>query len=154
MGRCAAACFAVTHAQSTVPYFSLDTPRNLTLVYHGDRVHPKPFIHLNVQKPDAQIPQQVWLEVKRDGVLQTFANGETRLKFFAVSSGFQRIGGQLRDSTLATGMYDVEVIVTWYYGGPLTVQSWLTRLMVVNETNAPDCARLDNRRRAAAVSSS
>lgn len=137
MGRCAAGCFAVTHAQSTVPYFSLDTPRNLTLVYHGDRVHPKPFIHLNVQKPDAQVPQQVWLEVKRSGADQTFANGETRLKFLAASSGYQRIGGQLRDSTLATGMHDVEIIVSWYYGASMIMQSWVTRLLVVNETEAP-----------------
>jgi RHS repeat-associated protein len=47
-GRCAVNCFAATYAQSTTPYFSLDTPRNVTLVYNGDRVDPRPFIHVDV----------------------------------------------------------------------------------------------------------
>src|SRR5215210_4609306 len=32
---CAAACFAATYSFSTVPYFSLDQPRNVTLVYNS-----------------------------------------------------------------------------------------------------------------------
>jgi YD repeat-containing protein len=135
-GRCAVGCFAVTAAHTTVPYFSLDTPRNLTLVYSGDQVHPKPFVHLDVQKPTSQTPTYVLLQVKKQGVLQTFVNGETTLKFTAASSGYQRIGGQLRDSTWVTGMHDVEIIVTWDYGSSTTWQSWATRLMVVNETDA------------------
>jgi hypothetical protein len=47
-GRCAAACFAATYAQSTVPYLSLDTPRNVTLVYNGARAQPRPFVHVDV----------------------------------------------------------------------------------------------------------
>lgn len=113
LARCGAGCFAATHAQSTVPYISLDALRNVTLVYHGDRVWPKPFIHLNVQKPSGTIPDTVFLEVKKAGTFQTFANGENRLKFAAASAGWQRIGGQLRDSTWATGMHAVEIIVTW-----------------------------------------
>lgn len=35
MSRCAASCFAATHAQSTVPFISLDQPRAVTLVYRG-----------------------------------------------------------------------------------------------------------------------
>src|SRR3990172_6356455 len=109
---------------------------NVTLVYSGDRVHPKPFVHLDVQKPTSQTPTYVLLQVKKQGVLQTFVNGETTLKFTAASSGYQRIGGQLRDSTWTTGMYDVEIVVTWDYGSSSTWQSWATRIMVVNETDA------------------
>ncbi|HWG52762.1 MAG TPA: hypothetical protein VN677_05630, partial [Gemmatimonadaceae bacterium] len=36
MALCAAACFAATYHQGTVPYFSMDTPRSVTLAYHGD----------------------------------------------------------------------------------------------------------------------
>lgn len=133
MGRCAAACFAATYAQSTVSYISLDVPRNVTLVYHGDHVWPKPFVHLNVQKPSGT-PDTVWLQVKKAGVPQAFVNGETLLKFTPATSGWQRIGGQLRDSTWATGMYDVDIVVTWHYaGGSTTPQSWTTKLLVVNE---------------------
>lgn len=138
MGRCATGCFAATYAQSTVSYISLDVPRNVTLVYHGDRVWPKPFVHLNVQKPSGTTPQTIWLQVKKAGVFQTFVNGETLLKFTAASSGWQRIGGQLRDSTWATGMQDVEIVVTWNYAsGSPTQQVWATKLLVVNEKSSP-----------------
>jgi RHS repeat-associated protein len=136
--RCAAACFAATYAQGTVSYFSLDIPRNVTIAYNGDRVWPKPFVHLNVQKPSGSTPDTIFLQVKKAGVFQTFTNGETLLKFLAASSGWQRIGGQLRDSTLATGMYDDSIIVTWHYpGGSTTVQTWSTKLLVVSETSSP-----------------
>jgi len=138
IGRCAAGCFAATYAQSTVSYVSLDVPRNVTLAYHGDRVWPKPFIHLNVLKPSGSTPQTIWLQVKKGGVFQTFVNGETLLKFTAAASGWQRIGGQLRDSTWATGMQDVEIVVTWDYGGGSTTQQvWATKLLVVNEKSSP-----------------
>jgi len=133
---CSVACFAVTYAQSTVPYFSLDAPRSATLAYDGDRVWPKPFVLLNVQKPSGT-PDTIFFQVRKAGVWQTFVNGETLLKFLPASSGWQRIGGQLRDSTWATGMYDVDVVVTWHYaGGSTTVQTWTTKLLVVNETSS------------------
>ncbi len=134
VGRCAAACFAATYAQGTVPYFSLDAPRNATLAYNSDRVWPKPFIHLNVQKPLSSVPDTIFLQVQKGGVWQTFINGDSLLKFLAAPSGWQRIGGQLGDSTWATGMYPVDLVVTWHYpGGSTTVQTWTTKLMVVNE---------------------
>jgi RHS repeat-associated protein len=136
--RCAAECFAAIYAQSTVPYISLDVPRNVTLVYHGDRVWPKPFIHLNVQKPSSSTPDTIFLQVKKGAAFQAFVNGETLLKFTAAASGWQRIGGQLQDSTLATSMYDIDLVVTWHYpDGSTTVQTWTTKLLVVNETKAP-----------------
>ena len=53
LGRCEVGCFAATHAQSTVPYVSLDAPRALTLAYLGDRVAPKAFVLVNVQPDQA-----------------------------------------------------------------------------------------------------
>lgn len=128
---------APTHTHSTVPYYSHDTPRNVTLAYNAWRVNPKPFIHVNVRDSSGHTPAaaKFWLQVKRGGVLQYFANGETTLKFTAASSGYQRLAGQLRDSTLSTGVYDIEIIVTTDYGAEgtqsTTVQSKLT---VVNES--------------------
>jgi len=137
VGRCSVACFGATYAQSTVPYFSLDEPRSVTLAYNGDRVWPKPFVHLNVQKPSGT-PDTIFLQVKKAGVWQTFVNGDSLIKFIAAQSGWQRIGAQLRDSTWGTGIYTVDLVVTWHYpGGSTTVQTWTTQLLVVNETNSP-----------------
>ena len=41
-GRCALSCFAAVYAQSTVPYFSRNTPRSVTLAFNGDRANPRP----------------------------------------------------------------------------------------------------------------
>ena len=139
MSRCAEACFAATYSHSTVPYFSYDLPRNVTLVYHGDRVNPKPFIHVNVRDSSAQgpDPSKYWLQVKRGGVLEYFANGEQTLKFTAASSSWQRLAGQLRDSTLSSGVYNIEIIVTADYGAQGTKQNTVqSKLVVVNEGNS------------------
>ncbi|HEV8356641.1 MAG TPA: hypothetical protein VGQ17_07700, partial [Gemmatimonadales bacterium] len=69
LGRCAVSCFAATYAQGTVPYFSLETPRNVTLVYHGDRLKPRPFVAVDVW-PDTTFggwPSEYQLQVKMDG---------------------------------------------------------------------------------------
>ena len=69
-GRCAMTCFAAVYTQSTVPYFSFDTPRSVALAYNSDRVNPRPFVHINVT-PDlryAQRPTEYRLQVKVNGV--------------------------------------------------------------------------------------
>jgi RHS repeat-associated protein len=139
-GRCAVSCFAATYAQSTVPYFSLDTPRNVTLVYNGARVAPRPFIHVDVTHPagSSNVPQEFWLEAKVNGTLVTFLNGETRLHFSG-SSQTVRLGGQFDASSYATNVYPLDIIVTSLYANPTkTAQTVVsTRLAVVNETSSP-----------------
>ncbi len=49
MGRCAAACFTSTAAISTVPFYTLGSARNVTLVYNQDQAHPEPFIYATVR---------------------------------------------------------------------------------------------------------
>ena len=138
-GRCAASCFAAVQAQGTVPYFSLDTPRNVTLVYNGDRVNPKPFVHVNVS-PDlsyGQTPSEYQLQVKVNGALVTFLNNEQTLRFAYAGSAPLRIGGQFDASGYSTGMYKLEILTTaLYVGGPIT-NAIQTNLLVVNETTAP-----------------
>jgi RHS repeat-associated protein len=138
-GRCAASCFAAVHTQSTVPYFSLDAPRNVTLVYNGDRVNPQPFVHVNVS-PDlgyGQTPSEYRLQVKVNGALVTFLNGEQTLRFAYSGSAPLRIGGQFDGSGYSTGMYKLEILTTaLYVGGPIT-NSIQTNLLIVNETTAP-----------------
>jgi RHS repeat-associated protein len=138
-GRCAVSCFAATHAQSTVPYFSLNAPRNVTLVYNGDRVNPAPFVHVDVS-PDpgyGQTPTEYQLQVKVNGVLKTFVNGESTLRSAYGGTAAVRIGGQFDASGSSTGMYTLEILVSAKYGGALIVNANQTKLMIVNETSSP-----------------
>jgi hypothetical protein len=80
--RCALACFAAIYSQGNVPYFSLDAPRNVVLVYNGDRLNPKPFVRVNVSPdPGTAAPSEYRLKVKVNGAFVTFVNGEQTLRF-------------------------------------------------------------------------
>jgi len=142
-GRCASACFAATHAQSTVPYFSLDTPRSVTLVYNGDRVDPRPFIHADVTHggDGSNLPSYFTLKVqKAGGSLITFLNGETELHFAAAAGIAQRIGGQFNATSNgmgSTGVYAVTVVVGAVYAAGTVETSAASRVIVVNEGSSP-----------------
>jgi RHS repeat-associated protein len=143
-GLCALACFAATYAYSTVPYFSLDTPRNVTLVYNGDRVNPRPFVHVNVSHSSGSpmTPSEYRFEVRVNNgsgsfANVTFTNAEQVLRFAYPGTTAHRIGGQFDASSYATGVYDMEIIVSSVYPGGTVSSSVLTKLVVVNETNAP-----------------
>jgi RHS repeat-associated protein len=144
MGRCAASCFAATYAQSTVPYFSLDAARSVTLAYHGDRVDPRPFIHVNV-RPDStygQWPSEYRLQVKVNGTFVTFLNGEGLsgpVRFAYPGNVWVRLGGQFDASSYATGVYPMDILVSAYYAGSQSVitNTWSTKLVVVKENASP-----------------
>ncbi len=141
LARCAESCFTATYAHGTVPYFTLDTPRQVVLVYHGDRLEPRPFVHLDLTHPGgtANVPTHFRFQVKVSGSFRQFANGETTL-YFAGASNTVRLGGQLADVTgFATGSYDMEIHVSAYYAssGRLSTTVHTTRLVVVNETTSP-----------------
>lgn len=136
-GRCAEACFAATYAQGTVPYVSRDAPRNVVLVYNGDRLNPKPFVHVNVSPdPGTAAPSEYRLQVKVNGAFVTFVNGEQLLRFAYPGAFPARIGGQWT-SALATGSYPMEIHVTGLYGAVLRTNVTTTTLIQVNETTAP-----------------
>ncbi len=141
-GRCAAACFAATYSQSTVPYVSLDAPRNVTLVYHGDRNAPKPIVLLDVA-PDSGFagwPSEFQLQVKVNGVLVTFVNGEQTLRFSvgATNDKTYRIGGQFDGSAYTHGtVYPMEFLVTAKIGAATSTNVWKTTYLSVVETANP-----------------
>ena len=141
MARCAVSCFAATYAQSIVPYFSLDAPRSVTLAYHGDRVDPRPFIHVNV-RPDStygQWPTEYRFQVRVNSVFRKFRNGEDTLRFSYPGNFWARLGGQL-DTVFSTGVYPMDIVVTAKYPSGTITNSWSTKLVVVNE-NASSVAR-------------
>lgn len=139
MSLCEASCFAALYAQSTVPTFSLDQPRDITLMYLGDQVAVRPFVYADVTPATGSpAPQQYWLQVKVNGTLVTFVNGEQTLHFSA--TGQERLAGQFDASYLAggTGMYPYQVIVTAQYS-TFNVQQIdsSSKLMVINERKSP-----------------
>jgi RHS repeat-associated protein len=139
--RCADACAGLVLTHSTVPYFTMDTPRNVTLVYNSERAPALPLVQLDVQKPSESgcTPIEIRLAVEEvgSGNLE-FVNGETTLRFTPQTT--TRIGGRIEDG-LSTGIHDIELVVTFYYTGggcPGSIeQSWQTKLMVVDETSSP-----------------
>lgn len=138
--RCAIACFAATYAQSTVPYFTLDAPRSVTLAYNGDRVNPRAFVHVNV-RPDpyyAGTPSEYQLQVKINAALVTFVNGEQTLHFaYPGDTGRVQLASEFNDSTYATGVYPMDILVSALYGSTLITRDIVTSLVAVNETNSP-----------------
>jgi RHS repeat-associated protein len=140
-GRCAQNCFTVAYAQSTVPYFSMDAPRSVTLSYNGDRVSPRTFVNVNV-RPDpnyAGSPTEYQLQVKVNGAQVTFVNGEQTLRFaYPGDTGRVRIGGEFYDSAYAstTSVNSLNILVSAKYGTTLITNSLVTKVTVVNEASS------------------
>lgn len=141
MGLCAASCFAVTAARSTVPYYSLNQPRSITLAYNSDRAFPRPFVYADVSVTSAPASVSEYrLEVQRNGADLTFTNGETVLHFQGTSTpaGSYRLAGQLDLTSDSTGMYAVTIIATAVYAnGTMDQTAVPTQLMVVNTGISP-----------------
>jgi RHS repeat-associated protein len=136
MSRCAVDCFAAAYSQSTIPYVSMDAPRSVTLVYHGDRVAPRPFILIEMEHPTgATLPTDFRFEAKLNGTSVTFLNSEQVLHF-QPAYGRLRIGGQFDASGYATAVYPLQIIVTSLYGSDLRQTVINTKLTIVNEAQS------------------
>lgn len=136
LSLCANSCFGATYAQSTVPYYSLDTPRQVTLVYHGDRSSLLPFVHADVAPaPGAPTPAEYWLVAKVNNDSVVFINEGTGKKIrFSGSSQRVRLGGQFSAASYMTGVYPMDVIVTARYSDGSTDQTaFATTLLTVDE---------------------
>jgi hypothetical protein len=142
-GRCAMGCFAATHAQGTVPYFTLNTPRSVTLTYNSDVADPRPFVHVDVTHGGDlyNLPDYFTLKVQRSGgAWITFLNGEAELRFTASSGAALRLSGQFdaaANGLGATQAHSVTVIVGAKYGTVVREVSLPTRVVVVNESTSP-----------------
>lgn len=136
LGLCANNCFAGTTSYSTVPYYTFDTPRNVTLVYTEERAHPRPVIYADVT-PTTGTPTQYTLQATLNGTRITFMNGDTLLYFAGSGSGV-RLGGQFDASSHTTGIYTLAVTVTASYaGGGNVSHSYSRSLVIVNEATSP-----------------
>ncbi len=138
---CEASCFAATKAVSTVPYFSLGEPRNVTLIYNGDQVAARPFIYADAYFQSTPSGfQEYWLEAKdSSGAYITFVNGDTRLRFVPTTTSQRvRLVGEF-DAVArgyTTGVYPITIIATANYASGVEVQTFATKFMVINERSS------------------
>ncbi|HEX6252524.1 MAG TPA: hypothetical protein VFZ56_13970, partial [Gemmatimonadaceae bacterium] len=137
-GLCEAGCFAVRAAHSTAPYFSLGSPRSVTLVYDGDRAHPRPFIRADVAKIPAAPSITYWtLEATLGGTPVTFLNGDTRL-YFSPGGEPLRLAGQFDASGYSTGLYSLAVKVGARDANSLDSYTTTTiQIFIVNDAASP-----------------
>jgi hypothetical protein len=81
LSLCANACFEGATAYSTVPFFTMNTPRDLTLVYTEARAHPRPVVYADVT-PTSGTPSQYKFSATLNGNTITWLNGDTQLYFY------------------------------------------------------------------------
>jgi RHS repeat-associated protein len=154
---CALDCFAATAAVSTIPYYSMDAPRSVTLAYNGDRVGARAFVYTDVSLGAAADPVSSFTIDVRGASTNAripFVNGDSVLTFGPGASATQavRLAGQLDMSSQrvsanaapgVTGVYPVSVLVTANFRDAVDTskhysqsQTITMKLMVVNEQNS------------------
>lgn len=137
LGLCAVECFAATVSHNTVPYYTIDTPRQLTLLYSEERAHPRPFISADVGiTAGAATPTYYTLSAQLNGSAVTFLNGDAVL-YFAGSPSHVRLSGQFDATSFNTGTYSLVITVTAMFpGGTSKTHSYTRQLTIVNETHS------------------
>lgn len=141
--RCAHACFAAMTSRATVSYFSLGAPRQVGLVYNGDRVNPRPFVLVNVS-PDTTYgswPTKYQLQVKVNGALVHFVNGDSVLNFSydhaTMGVAPFRIGGQFDASGYVTNAYAMDILVSAVFPTTTITNDVWAKLVVFNQNTSP-----------------
>jgi len=136
---CAVGCFAANYSFTTVPYFSLDEPRNVTLVYNGDQALRRPTIFADVNGDDGTGVNinTFTLSATVNGSAVTFLNGSTQV-VYGGNLGWIRLAAQFDASSLATNIYGMVVTVkVGYADGVNVIKTISTQLMVLNESGGP-----------------
>jgi YD repeat-containing protein len=118
---CEVSCFAASTTFSTVPYFSLDQPRNVTLVYNGDQAVPRPFIYADVHGAANVAVTRYTMRATLNGTAVTFLNGQTLLTFTGSDViAPVRLGGQFDGRSFVTNVYPLTVTVQATYANGVT----------------------------------
>jgi RHS repeat-associated protein len=137
-GRCAVDCFQATSSYSIAPYFILDAPQEVTLVYQSDWARPRPIVQMDVTPPTgmAGSPEKMQFKVRVNGTYQTFTNADALTYIqYQYTTQTVRLKGQFDASGFSTGTYPMEVEVGIYYGSPDSKWQWssvATKITIVN----------------------
>jgi RHS repeat-associated protein len=141
---CAAACFDVAVGYTTPAYYSMDTPRSITVLYSSATAYPRGVVQLDVTDPSVRHADKLSLSLKRpDNSFVDFTNGSTELYFTATSApgAVTRLAGQFDASTDTTGAHQYTAIVKSYWttgadSGTMKQSSVPVRVLVVNEKSS------------------
>jgi RHS repeat-associated protein len=132
-GLCDEACFAARYSYNTVPYFSLDQARSVTLTYDGEAVAVRPFIIADASiGSGAATVSYLTMEASIDGSAVTFLNGD-RVIHFQRGANPMRLAGQFDASSYETGAYPLTITVKAIYADHVETKTVNTKLIVVNE---------------------
>ena len=136
-GVCAADCFDVVLAFSNPAYYTMDTPRSVTLMYRSSTAAPRGFVTIDATDNSATAPTKMSLRLQRpDNSFVTFMNGSTEM-FFTGASGRSRLSAQFDAATLTTGAYVYTAIVTSHWPSHQRQSSASVRVLIQNEIASP-----------------
>jgi YD repeat-containing protein len=133
VAKCIAECFDATISYTTPAYFSMDTPRAVTIIYRGSQAKPMGFVQIDATDTTAPAPDEMSLLLKRpDGSFVTFTTGSTEI-FYSSGSGASRLAAQFDATTLATGAYNYTVVARSWRSGAYQEATYPTRVLIENE---------------------
>jgi RHS repeat-associated protein len=134
--KCLADCFEATVRYSTPPYYSLDTPRSVTLVYRRNQAMPNALVQVDVTDNVSPAPDKMSIRLQRpDQSWVTFNTGSQEI-FYVGGLGTSRLAAQFDASGLATGAYNYTVVVRSWRGSSMDEAMAPIRVLVDNETNS------------------
>ena len=133
MALCAAGCFDATGAYTTPAYFSMDTPRSLTLLYRSSQALPWATVQVDATDPSDDPATALSIRLRRpDGTWVSFRDGTSEV-FFDRVSGASRLAAQFDATALATGAHNYTLVVRSHWSNETREASAAIRVLVVNE---------------------
>jgi RHS repeat-associated protein len=133
-----ASAFDGVAAHATPAYWSVGTPRSLTLGYNASMARPIPVVAINVTASARPFPTTYGLQVQVvGGPTLTLLNGSQTV-YFSAESGTRRImaaiDAKATGNGLTTGWYDVNLIVTANFTGGTSTLTVPSRLLIDDES--------------------
>jgi RHS repeat-associated protein len=137
---CAMACFSTRYTYSTVPFFVLDQPMGIMLVYDSEREFPRPFVFVDVHPDSSGIAVVRYaLTATVNDTSVTFVNGDGTL-YFSGASDTRRLTGQFATS-LRTGVYPMTLRVVATYADSNTKDTTITTELMVSREEQSEIAK-------------
>ena len=144
VSQCVADCFESTLAYTTPAYYSLDVPRELTLLYRSGRAYPHGTVTLDVTDPNATATSFMLKLKDPSNAYVPFSNGTPELYFARNTSGATRIVAQFPATNIPTSarLYTAEVTMI-YPSGVQGTTAVPIRVIVINDKDSPFGAGVD-----------
>jgi hypothetical protein len=141
VARCVLACFDLVRSHSTPAYRTLDTPRNVTLVYNSRTAYPRPYVMVNAQAAaSGPLPDMLSIEVDVHGVPVNPIDGSGAVYYTYADATrpWALLAFQFDGSGYATGRHPVTVRIRAWSGGVASAATTLnTHVLIVNGSSSP-----------------